>query len=519
MKRLLPILLLLCLLPIGFAEDQAPTLETFTPDYAGFTFRYTGFAEYGHTMTLDEILETGDSRVYRYSGDVDDASGGESDRDFSLSRIWIATDDSLTERVDAEVAMDNRYDEVTLLRAPLVEGGQFTQSVTASNGTTYELIATVDRLVETPDGWEITVTYREDAGAVYEKRTFREGMGLIFYERLLPDGESEILLNYSLLPSYSGLPEMAFSDVPAEHRARITLEKRRALGQISGYPDGSFRPDAPVTEVETLVMAYADRQLPMVAPGSSWFAPYLALAAEENRTDVVPGRLMTAGHFTEWFGHDFPEKEEEQILTRAEVAMLTFSAPVPFDGEEARDSLVASELADAAVTPPQLFRETPEHGFFRWREEEGETRTLLRADFIAHDVGIQILDPVRQPLPIESEGTYRLLTPASLTQSQRLEIERLKRRSGVHLLSHEGDRALYTISLGEKATGGYAITPVSLQGDTLVVDVKEPGPDEMVTQAITYPMIIVEISPALSDLTVITTTGDTMESTGGESAS
>jgi hypothetical protein len=496
------------MIPFGFSDTTDPTIETFTPAYADFTFRYTGFAEYGHTMTLDEILASEGSRFYRYSGEVDDASGGESDGDFSLERLWIASDNALVERVDAEMAMDNCYDQITLLRTPFVEGGQFTQTVTTADGATHDLVTTIDRLVETPEGWEITVTYREDGGAIYEKRTFREDTGLIFYERMLPNEDAEILLNYSYLETFSGLGEMAFTDVPKDHSTRITLEKRRALGQISGYPDGSFRPDAPATEAETLVMAYADHQLPAVEAGASWFAPYLILAGEDGRTDVVPGRQMTAGHFSEWFGHAFADKEEDQILTRAEVAALTFDPPQPFDNTEARESLVASELAQSSLDRPLLYRETPKHGFFRWEEQAEDALGTYRADFIVHDVGVQIFDPVRQTEEGRSGDGYSVLTAANLTQAQRLELENLKRRSGVHLLSHDGERAIYTISLGEKPTGGYQIRPVTLHGGTLLVSLQSPGPDDLVTQALTYPTLIVEITPARSDLTVITTSGE-----------
>jgi len=73
------------------------------------------------------------------------------------------------------------------------------------------------------------------------------------------------------------------------------------------------------------------------------------------------------------------------------------------------------------------------------------------------------------------------------------------------LIDAAGDEpALFIIwSLGEKPTGGYdiRIRDVTLSNGTLVVeaDVTEPGPDEMVIQALTYPYAAVAIRPVEYD--------------------
>jgi uncharacterized protein YkwD len=89
----------------------------------------------------------------------------------------------------------------------------------------------------------------------------------------------------------------SFRDVPSEHWAAEAIEWGVGLGIVRGYPDGTFRPDQPVTEAEFLVMllrAYPDVSLPAVEPDSAWYEASYALA-EQYHWPVR--RELTLGEF------------------------------------------------------------------------------------------------------------------------------------------------------------------------------------------------------------------------------
>lgn len=79
-------------------------------------------------------------------------------------------------------------------------------------------------------------------------------------------------------------------------------------------------------------------------------------------------------------------------------------------------------------------------------------------------------------------------------------IETLIPADGV-FVRKDGDRNYVLITMGEMPTGGYAVELVSaeLVGGLWRIQVRyrQPGPDEMVTQAITHPYLLVAVEPAL----------------------
>lgn len=102
-----------------------------------------------------------------------------------------------------------------------------------------------------------------------------------------------------------------FSDVAAGSWALPYVNTARELGAVSGYPDGTFRPDAPVTRAEALKIALG---ILSVTPdgvsfsafsdvdNSAWFAPYAAWAKAEGvyvgtsfKADAKASRAEVAG--------------------------------------------------------------------------------------------------------------------------------------------------------------------------------------------------------------------------------
>lgn len=75
------------------------------------------------------------------------------------------------------------------------------------------------------------------------------------------------------------------NDVPSSHWARNDILKGISKGYITGYPDGSFRPDDLITQEEFLAMMVRSMGFPInekIIPASSWFAPYFDVAIKSG---------------------------------------------------------------------------------------------------------------------------------------------------------------------------------------------------------------------------------------------
>ncbi|MDW7662184.1 MAG: stalk domain-containing protein [Bacillota bacterium] len=70
-------------------------LSALLPSELGYSWIYNGFAEYGHTMTLNNIEDDPTQRIYTITGEVDDMSGGESLSDHSISIHYILSGNEL----------------------------------------------------------------------------------------------------------------------------------------------------------------------------------------------------------------------------------------------------------------------------------------------------------------------------------------------------------------------------------------------------------------------------------------
>lgn len=57
-----------------------------------------------------------------------------------------------------------------------------------------------------------------------------------------------------IFPTGGAQRDRAFPDVPASHWAAEEIGAAEALGWIQGYPDGAFRPDAPITRAEAVAV-------------------------------------------------------------------------------------------------------------------------------------------------------------------------------------------------------------------------------------------------------------------------
>ncbi len=90
----------------------------------------------------------------------------------------------------------------------------------------------------------------------------------------------------AFMPLINSSNETDFNDIK-NHWAKDTIEKWKDRGVISGYPDGTFRPDNPVTRAELakiLTLAFDLQDKGTLAYGDveteNWYYPYLKCCAE-----------------------------------------------------------------------------------------------------------------------------------------------------------------------------------------------------------------------------------------------
>ncbi len=115
---------------------------------------------------------------------------------------------------------------------------------------------------------------------------------------------------------------LVFPDVPADHWAAWSIAKAKELGIVTGYADGTFKPNQRITRAEIVAIVIRSEFSGANMDSTStpfddvdegaWFAKYVAFAAEKN---VVSGYKDANGDLTGEFG-------PTDAATRAEAAKI-----------------------------------------------------------------------------------------------------------------------------------------------------------------------------------------------------
>jgi hypothetical protein len=144
---------------------------------------------------------------------------------------------------------------------------------------------------------------------------------------LQPEGQvtrAQLVKMLTLTLGLAPLPEgtLPFSDT-AGHWAAAAGYLQAGLGAhaLDGYPDGTFRPDGPVTRAELVKIVAAAAGVPAAAgpttyadvPTDAWYAAWISRATAAGL--IGPGALFAGDHFL-----------PDQPATRAEAAMLLYKA-------------------------------------------------------------------------------------------------------------------------------------------------------------------------------------------------
>lgn len=231
------------------------------PYRENFQWLYQGFAEYGHKMQLKYIEKTPSEIRYSVDGEVADMSGGEAKGNFKLKITYIISNGTITQYKTEEKMLDSKFDNIQLAKGPLVKNTAWVQQTFDRKGKAYTLDCKITDIVSEKGQNIYTVYYKDKKSAYYEKRKIKEGIGVIWFEKLFETGEGSFPVTYSLnltgtgyldkismnsyLPPlgktlrYFGLAEYAHTGT----MKMISSSSESAVYQFNGsYADGSGIP-------------------------------------------------------------------------------------------------------------------------------------------------------------------------------------------------------------------------------------------------------------------------------------
>jgi len=168
------------------------------PEEVGFEWNYSGFAEYGHTMSLVDISSKDGVKTYRVEGEVFDASGGEAEGDFNVDIEYYISNGELRQSITGPQLLQPQYQDFILIKYPFNIGTNWTQTVTDLDGNQYEFDCEIDDLSVENDKWVFHVIYQDVNSEYYEKREFAYNKGVIAYQKLIELGDEMTEIGYRL---------------------------------------------------------------------------------------------------------------------------------------------------------------------------------------------------------------------------------------------------------------------------------------------------------------------------------
>lgn len=128
----------------------------------------------------------------------------------------------------------------------------------------------------------------------------------------------------NILPGGSQQDTIDFDDVPSDYWASATIDSAVQAGFLRGYPDGTFQPEAPISKVQVLASLSNGIRLPEVA------APEQTLQLFEDRDQIPDWAIPIVASATDsGVVVNYPNRARlnpNQAVTRAEVAALIYQA-------------------------------------------------------------------------------------------------------------------------------------------------------------------------------------------------
>ena len=115
-----------------------------------------------------------------------------------------------------------------------------------------------------------------------------------------------LMLTFGVFSTAFAQEQQSFSDVPTNHPVWAAAEYLKSRGIISGYSDGTFKPDKSVNRAEALKIIIGglvtEEQLNLVTrtdyrdvPSDAWYMPYVEIAKVNSIIDGPPKKTAFKG--------------------------------------------------------------------------------------------------------------------------------------------------------------------------------------------------------------------------------
>lgn len=188
-------------------KHASNVLTKLLPEKVEYRWIYNGFAEYGHQMSLEEIIKEDMQIKYRIKGKVDDMSDGESgeseDR-FNIDLVYTIKNAAIIQTKSENIMMDSDMDYLELIKAPLIKGNQWTQIAVDKSGNDRYLDSEITEINEVGGSKVYTVEYREQDSDYYEIRMIEEGIGVVSFTKLWQSDDGSFEIGYGIYKEMSG---------------------------------------------------------------------------------------------------------------------------------------------------------------------------------------------------------------------------------------------------------------------------------------------------------------------------
>jgi hypothetical protein len=231
-------------------SDANTALMGLLPAREGFEWRYFGFAEYGHTMTLDGISAAGDATVYSVSGLLADMSGEASEDSLSIALEYVVSEGKLIQNTIDGGNMDSEFNSIVLLEWPLSVGKTWTQTALTKDDIEVELNCTITDITEKYGGNTYTVRYEQVGADYYEERSIRERYGVVGFTRLFVSDIDRFEIGFSLYDEMSGYPqELALKSLLPPMDTEMRYYGLAEYGHVAAWNNTIPEPECIIYEI------------------------------------------------------------------------------------------------------------------------------------------------------------------------------------------------------------------------------------------------------------------------------
>jgi cytoskeletal protein RodZ len=170
----------------------------------GFKWAYNGAAEYYHEMVLESITADDKQAIFKITGEVEDISSGEGNKDYGIELYYEISGDSLKQRKTAPMMLDSEYDVITIIKAPLETGTKWTEEVKDQSGRKVTIEASIIEVVDDEQGKIYRVSYKNKKTGYAESRKIMENFGVIAFTKLVEVDGQAFTYGYGLYGLGSG---------------------------------------------------------------------------------------------------------------------------------------------------------------------------------------------------------------------------------------------------------------------------------------------------------------------------